>query len=95
MTRIITRRAFNGTALTAAATPFVLPARAQTAEFNLRFGHESLDTHPNTIRLNEAAQAVAKRTNGRVNIQMFPNNQLGGSTDMLSQTRSTSRCWAP
>jgi TRAP-type transport system periplasmic protein len=87
MTKIITRRAFNISALAAAAIP-VAPALSQTAEFNLKFGHESLDTHPNTIRLNEAAEAIAKRTNGRVNIQMFPNNQLGGSTDMLSQTRS-------
>jgi tripartite ATP-independent transporter DctP family solute receptor len=86
MTRI-SRRAFNITALAAAATP-VRRAWSQTAEFNLKFGHEALDTHPVTIRLNEAAQTIAKRTNGRVNIQMFPNNQLGGATDMLSQTRS-------
>jgi tripartite ATP-independent transporter DctP family solute receptor len=86
MTRI-SRRAFNITALAAAATP-VRRAWSQSAEFNLKFGHEALDTHPVTIRLNEAAQTIAKRTNGRVNIQMFPNNQLGGATDMLSQTRS-------
>lgn len=86
MTRI-SRRAFNITALAAAATP-IKRSWAQSAEFNLKFGHEALDTHPVTIRLNEAAQVIAKRTNGRVNIQMFPNNQLGGATDMLSQTRS-------
>ena len=36
MTKIITRRAFNVSALTTVAAPFVLPAYAQTAEFNLK-----------------------------------------------------------
>ena len=32
--------------------------------------------------------AIAKETNGRVEIAIFPNNQLGGDTDMLAQVRS-------
>lgn len=63
-------------------------AAAQTAEFTLKVGHEAVEGHPTNERLVEAMKNVAKRTNGRVNIQNFPNNQLGGATDMLSQTRS-------
>jgi tripartite ATP-independent transporter DctP family solute receptor len=33
-------------------------------------------------------EAIKKDTNGKVDIQVFPNNQLGGDTDMLSQVRS-------
>ena len=33
----------------------------------------------------EAADRVAKETNGRVEIKIFPNNQLGGDTDMLAR----------
>ena len=32
----------------------------------------------------QAAERVAKETNGRVEIKIFPNNQLGGDTDMVA-----------
>jgi len=35
-----------------------------------------------------AAAELAKQTNGRVELQLFPNNQLGGDSDMLSQLRA-------
>ena len=34
------------------------------------------------------ADAIRAETKGRVDIQIFPNNQLGSDTDMLSQVRS-------
>jgi tripartite ATP-independent transporter DctP family solute receptor len=40
------------------------------------------------VRAKEMAARVAAETKGRVDIQLFPNNQLGGDTDMLSQLRS-------
>jgi tripartite ATP-independent transporter DctP family solute receptor len=40
------------------------------------------------VRAQEAAERVAKESNGRVEIKIFPNNQLGGDTDMLAQVRS-------
>src|SRR5881227_358809 len=36
----------------------------------------------------EAMDRIKQETNGRLEIQIFPNNQLGGDTDMLSQVRS-------
>ncbi|SEP83334.1 tripartite ATP-independent transporter solute receptor, DctP family [Faunimonas pinastri] len=72
----------------AAAFTFGLPGIARAAEFDLKYGHNLPVTHPLHIRAQEAADRVAKESNGRVRIQIFPNNQLGGDTDMLAQVRS-------
>jgi tripartite ATP-independent transporter DctP family solute receptor len=40
------------------------------------------------VRGNEAVARILEATGGRVEIQIFPNNQLGSDTDMLSQLRS-------
>jgi tripartite ATP-independent transporter DctP family solute receptor len=63
-------------------------AYAQTAEFTLKFGSNLPAIHPLNVRAKEAVEAIRKETNGRVDIQVFPNNQLGSDTDMLSQVRS-------
>lgn len=63
------------------------PARA-TAEFPLKYANNLPLSHPLNIRATEAAARVAKESNGRVEISIFPNNQLGGDTDMLAQVRS-------
>ena len=62
------------------------PARA--ADFSLKLANNSPLTHPQTIRQQEAADRIKAATNGAVEIQLFPNNQLGSDTDMLSQLRS-------
>jgi tripartite ATP-independent transporter DctP family solute receptor len=61
---------------------------AQGADFTLKFGSNLPVIHPLNVRAKEAADAIRKETNGRVDIQVFPNNQLGSDTDMLSQIRS-------
>lgn len=62
------------------------PARA--AEFSFKLANNSPATHPQTVRQTEAAARIKQSTGGRVEIQIFPNNQLGSDTDMLSQLRS-------
>ena len=62
------------------------PARA--AEFTLKLANNAPVTHPQSIRQQEAAERIKAATNGAVDIQLFPNNQLGSDTDMLSQLRS-------
>lgn len=78
------------TALAGAALPLfainLRPARA--AEFTLKLANNSPVTHPQTVRQQEAAARIKKATNGAVDIQVFPNNQLGSDTDMLSQLRT-------
>ena len=62
------------------------PARA--AEFSLKLANNSPVTHPQTVRQQQAADRIRQATGGQVDIQLFPNNQLGSDTDMLSQLRS-------
>ena len=66
--------------------PFV--ARAQTAEFTFKFANNLPESHPFVARAREMAAAIKTETNGRFDMQVFPNNQLGSDTDMLSQVRS-------
>ena len=40
------------------------------------------------VRLREAINAINQDTNGRVALNLFPNNQLGSDLDMMSQIRS-------
>jgi TRAP-type C4-dicarboxylate transport system substrate-binding protein len=88
MTTLISRRAFTvGTAAAAAASCLSLrPARA--AEISLKFAFSLPEAHPITIRAKEAAARIATETNGQAELLLFPNNQLGGDTDMLSQVRA-------
>ena len=66
--------------------PYV--ARAQTAEFTYKYANNLPDAHPMNARAKEMAAAIKTETNGRFDLQIFPNNQLGSDTDMLSQIRS-------
>ena len=61
---------------------------ARAADFTYKFANNLADSHPLNIRAKEAAERIAKGTDGRVAINIFPNSQLGSDTDMLSQLRS-------
>ncbi len=63
-------------------------ARAQGAEFTYKYANNLPVAHPMNQRAKEMADAIKAETNGRVEIQIFPSNQLGSDTDMLSQLRS-------
>ncbi|AWM86577.1 TRAP transporter substrate-binding protein [Microvirga sp. 17 mud 1-3] len=66
--------------------PFI--ARAQQAEFTYKYANNLPETHPMNARAREMAAAIKAETNGRVDLQIFPNSQLGSDTDTLSQVRS-------
>src|ERR1700684_2039294 len=63
-------------------------ARAQAAEFTYKYANNAPDSHPMNIRAKEMSAAIKAETKGRFDLQIFPNNQLGSDTDMLSQIRS-------
>jgi len=63
-------------------------ARAQTAEFAYKYANNLPDSHPMNVRAREMAAAIKSETNGRFDLEIFPNSQLGGDTDVLSQIRS-------
>jgi len=84
----LTRRGLLGAASAALAiTALGKPARA-AAEFDFKLGVNTPESHPLTIRLNEAAKAIGAQSGGRLNVTVFSNSQLGGDPEMLSQVRS-------
>lgn len=85
-----TRRTVLRTVGLAVAAPSLLLASrsAQAATFRLKCGHDVADSHPMHLRLVQAAERIQADSNGRLALQLFPNNQLGGDTDMLGQVRS-------
>jgi len=83
----MTRRGLLGTASAFTTTILGKPAQA-AAEFDFKLGVNTPDNHPLTIRLTEAAKEIGIRSNGRLNVTVFPNSQLGGDPEMLSQVRA-------
>jgi tripartite ATP-independent transporter DctP family solute receptor len=63
-------------------------AHAQTADFSYKYANNLPVTHPLNVRAQEAADRIKKDTGGKFELQIFPNNQLGSDTDVLSQLRS-------
>lgn len=87
----ITRRHFLKTvsvASAAAATGMIaMPAHA-AAEFTLKYANNLPATHPMNTRAKEMAAKIATESKGRIDFQVYPNNQLGNDTDTLGQVRS-------
>jgi TRAP-type transport system periplasmic protein len=92
MTFIATRRRFGAGLAAAGAVALtasiIKPAQAQSAKYKLRYGTAFPADHPGVKRIQEAGAAIAKETSGQVDLQVYPNSQLGGEADMFSQTRS-------
>ncbi|MGY3535507.1 tripartite ATP-independent transporter DctP family solute receptor [Bradyrhizobium embrapense] len=87
-TKKMTRRRMLGTgSMALAAAMFGKPSLA-AAEFDLKLGVNTPETHPLTIRLAEAAKLAGAQSSGRLNITVFANSQLGGDPEMLSQVRA-------
>ncbi len=82
------RRSFlAGSASALASIAFVRgPARA--AEVVFKWAHAVQLDHPLHVNAVRVKNAVARRSNGRFEIQIFPNNQLGGDPAMLAQART-------
>nr|WP_311527011.1 TRAP transporter substrate-binding protein [uncultured Ralstonia sp.] len=74
----------------AAALPLftILPGRARAAEFTYKLATGQDPSHPVNKRAQEAADRIKAATNGRLEIRLFPANQLGSDTDLLSQVRN-------
>jgi len=85
---IMTRRAvLEAASALGASAVLAKPAKAG-AEFDFKLGVNTPETHPLSIRLTEAAKEVGAQSSGRLSITVFPNSQLGGDPEMLSQLRA-------
>ena len=83
------RRTFlTGLAGTAGAVtiPYVRGACAQTP-ITLRFAHYAAESHPGHIAALQFAERVKARSNGAIQINVFPNNSLGSPPEQIEQTR--------
>ncbi len=78
------------TLLAATALPlFAIRSRpAGAAEFDLKFATGQSPTNPINLRLQEGIDRIKAATGGRVEMRLFPNNQLGSDTDQISQLRA-------
>jgi tripartite ATP-independent transporter DctP family solute receptor len=74
----------------AAALPLfgILTRRAEAAEFVYKLATGQDPTHPVNLRAQQASDRIRAATDGRLEIRLFPANQLGGDTDLLAQVRS-------
>jgi tripartite ATP-independent transporter DctP family solute receptor len=84
----ITRRDLGLSAATLLTAPAILRHPADAAEFNYKFATNQPVGHPSNVRAQEAIDRIRDQSGGRIAMQLFPNNQLGGDTDMVSQLRA-------
>lgn len=68
------------------AMPHVRGARAQTP-ITLRFAHYAAENHPGHIAALQFAERVKARSNGAIQVNVFPNNSLGSPPEQIEQTR--------
>src|SRR6185312_1882503 len=73
-----------------AAVPLcgILTRPASAAEFTYKLETGQDPTHPVNIRAQEAIDRIREATGGRLDIRLFPANQLGSDTELMSQIRS-------
>ena len=60
-----------------------LTCTAAFAQTKLRYAHVGVANAPQTLYADEVAKLVKERTAGRIEIQVFPNSQLGGVGEMV------------
>ena len=69
----------------AAATPLRF---ARAAEFTSKWGTNVPESHPLNVHARAAIAQLTQETNGRIDLQLFANNTLGGDSDMFTQLRA-------
>ncbi len=67
---------------------FTIGRKARAAEFTYKYASNLPASHPLNIHASAAAERIKAASGGRLEIAVFPNNQLGSDTDALSQLRS-------
>lgn len=65
-----------------------LLATPASAQIKLRYAHVGVANAPQTLYADEVAKLVKERTQGRVEIQVFANSQLGGVAEMVDGVKS-------
>jgi len=71
----------------ATATALVVSPAAH-AQVKLKYAHVGVANAPQTLYADEIAKLIKERTNGRIEIQVFPNSQLGGVGELVDGVKS-------
>lgn len=83
MTIRVSRRTFAAGSALAGAGVF-MPAIGARAQANvLRWGIQLPPSHPQVLMMERIAKEVKEKTSGRIDVQLFPNGQLGAGKDMM------------
>jgi tripartite ATP-independent transporter DctP family solute receptor len=83
-----TRRTVTFGAAATSAALVMRTRRASAAEFSYKIGTSTPAAHPFNTRLMEVGDRIAHESGGRMELNVFPDSQLGGDNDILSQARS-------
>ena len=81
-TRVSRRQVLAFTGMAAGAAALGLPRSALAADMTLRYGHMNTPTSVNGQQAVWFADEVAKKTGGKVAIQVFPSSQLGSIKEL-------------
>jgi TRAP-type C4-dicarboxylate transport system substrate-binding protein len=81
------RRLLLTTATAGLAVPS-LPRFARAGEITWRLGHNAPPDFPLHLRLLEAAVTIATQSAGEMKLEVYPNNELGGSVGLFAQLRA-------
>jgi tripartite ATP-independent transporter DctP family solute receptor len=85
---VLNRRQFGATAIGSMAALWQSPSIAQGAKVSLKVGGQFADSHPSSKAMEAACAEIRQQSDGRIDIQFFPNAQLGSDAAMLTQVRS-------
>ncbi len=83
--RRLTRRQFVAGAAASVFMP-AIGARAQATV--IRWGESLQNTHPQVQMAERIAREAKEKSGGRIEIQIFPNSQLGSNNDMIESVSS-------
>lgn len=71
--------------LTVLFVSFLAVSVAQAQTIQMKLGHFAAESHPGNIASKMFADAVERRTDGKVKISIYPNNALGSPPEVLEQ----------
>jgi tripartite ATP-independent transporter DctP family solute receptor len=84
----LSRRRFAVAGAAAFASIAVVRAPARAAQWSYRYASNLAIDHPLNVQMHQCWDAVRAATNGRLDVKVFANSELGGDTAVLTQLRS-------
>ncbi|MBV9440923.1 MAG: TRAP transporter substrate-binding protein DctP, partial [Candidatus Eremiobacteraeota bacterium] len=84
----VSRTSFLASSAATFASVAIVRTPARAADFSGKAGTNQPPDHPLSVAMRDLWDEVRKETKGRIDVTVFPNNQLGGDTAMMQQLRS-------